>query len=393
MFVAIGFDDNKYSGLNPDSNCSGLGMKWITDFFRHLRNPGNISEATFDGIPVRATFFVTTKFIEKWYEDSPTYVKRAWRQAVEDGHEINPHGHNHFDGSKFNESRWEEQIEKSLQLLSQPFKPDESIERPDSSAGIGIARSEMVGFRSPFLHYSPDLFKVLQSKGFLYDASIASGSPWRGANGYELTWPYTVDFESPDYRDSCVACRNFSSEKFPELWEMPAYRVIQPPDNLALEYGIEPGLRNRTAQHLSEPNWEGFTGPLDWNLWYMAKMTKTEFLATLKYTLDIRLRGNRAPMLFGAHTDIYCSTHDNPSLATAVERRQALEEFILYAISKPEVRFVPYRSIINWMKHPTRLQERRYVHTYVAVPQLSPLYVMALVIALLPLLCKIWKRS
>src|SRR3954468_13097572 len=55
MFVQIGFDDNQRSGLNstPPS-----GMTWATTFFRGLHNPaGSGNAATFDGAPVRVSFY------------------------------------------------------------------------------------------------------------------------------------------------------------------------------------------------------------------------------------------------------------------------------------------------------------------------------------------------
>jgi len=73
--------------------------------------------------------------------------------------------------------------------------------------------------------------------------------------------------------------------------------------------------------------------------------------------LDLRLQGGRAPFTFGAHSDYYCSLRDSGSDTTASDRREALEEFILYALSKPDVRVVPYRTIIEWMRNPHGLND------------------------------------
>jgi hypothetical protein len=95
----------------------------------------------------------------------------------------------------------------------------------------------------------------------------------------------------------------------------------------------------------------------DYNLWASAKLNKAETLATLKYTLDLRLQnGNRAPFMFGAHTDYFGSK--NAALFGQIsvrERQEVMEQFIAYAQSKPEVRIVPFNSIVNWMRNPSAI--------------------------------------
>ena len=66
------------------------------------------------------------------------------------------------------------------------------------------------------------------------------------------------------------------------------------------EYGVPAGLRTKLQGIKSyfDPASGKITG-LDYNLWVEFTMTKDEVVATLKYTLDQRLKGNRAPMIFG----------------------------------------------------------------------------------------------
>jgi hypothetical protein len=142
----------------------------------------------------------------------------------------------------------------------------------------------------------------------------------------------------------------------PGLWQLPVHPVIVPPDDRCLEYGVPPGLRAKMKAHQS---WfdEGsgkITG-FDYNLWVQFRMTKAEFLATMKYTLDLRLQGNRAPLLFGAHTDYYSSKYTAVPNATLQERQAAIAELVDYALSKPEVRVVPYASVLAWIRNPTAL--------------------------------------
>ena len=135
-------------------------------------------------------------------------------------------------------------------------------------------------------------------------------------------------------------------------------RIVVPPDSVASQYGFTPGLRDRmhTVHDYFDTNDGKITG-IDYNLWVDANdggfaMSKDEFLATMKYTLDQHLAGNRTPMMFGAHSEQYSSKYTYPPRATAEERQQALEEFINYALSKPEVRIVSNKQILDWIRNP-----------------------------------------
>jgi hypothetical protein len=93
----------------------------------------------------------------------------------------------------------------------------------------------------------------------------------------------------------------------------------------------------------------------DWNLWIEFGMTGTEFLATLKYTLDLRMKGNRCPMTFGTHSDIYSSKFRDLPNSNVEERQQALKEFIDYALTIPEVRIVSTKELLDWIMNPSSL--------------------------------------
>jgi hypothetical protein len=73
--------------------------------------------------------------------------------------------------------------------------------------------------------------------------------------------------------------------------------------------------------------------------------------------MDLRLEGNRAPFMVGAHTGIYAKEYDSDPVIniSEAERRKAVEDFLDYALSKPEVRIVPPSAIIQWMRSPTAL--------------------------------------
>ena len=356
MFVSIGWDDNSYSGLEGGDQG---GMKWSTDFFRGLVNPaGSGNSRTFDGSPVRVSYYLTSTYISTWMAESPTLVKRAWRQALEDGHEIGNPTERHAHGAQFKLDEWSTEITTANEWLTKPFDPNEVDHTPDDSKGIGADRGQIFGFRTPFLEYNDATLQAVLDTGFLYDCSIEEGWHWE-QDGTNYNWPYTLDNGSPGH-DLLVAwdtggLKQPLSPK-PGLWELPVYPLIVPPDSAAAQYGVAPGLRAKIKGVISWFDLDGgkITG-FDYNLWVSAQLTKAEFLATLKYSFDVRLSGNRAPFMFGAHTDYYSDKYASPGSSTARERREAIEEFVTYVLTKPEVRVVTHKQILDWIRNPTSL--------------------------------------
>jgi peptidoglycan/xylan/chitin deacetylase (PgdA/CDA1 family) len=345
MFVTIGWDDNPYSGLQGSGGDGGL--KWAVDMIAARKNP--------DGSPVHMSFYLTSIYIGTWMSESPVYVKKAWREAYDKGNEIGVHTHTHPHGGAFSLSQWDTEIQTCIDWLTKPFDPSEPYHTPNDGAGIGIPRAEIYGFRTPFLEYNDATFQSVKGHQLWYDVSIQEGYQY-DQDGTNFNWPFTLDNGSPGHD---VLVKRGVKEPITThagLWEMPAYPVIVPPDDIAAQYGIAPGLR---AKLKSVANWFDTDSAkipgYDYNLWVEFKMTKAEVLATLKYTLDLRLQGNRAPFIFGAHTDYYSSKYTVPPNATVRERQEAIEEFIDYALSKREVRVVSVKELLDWVRSPRPL--------------------------------------
>lgn len=351
QFVALGFDDNGYSGLNPSQPG---GVKWALDTVRPLRNPpGTGKAATYDGAPVRLTFYLTSSYAATTGGDAGL-VKRAWRTALDDKHEIGNHTHAHAHGKPFTPEKWREEITTCNDWLAKPYDPAEP-NGGNAAKGIGLPAGEMFGFRSPFLEHNDALFEPLKSLGFWYDCSLEDG--WQAEqNGTNYTWPYTLDSGSAG--NDLLARRGSKAPitAHPGLWEMSVHPVVVPPDERAVEYGIAPGLRAKlkTVVTWFEVGNGKITG-FDYNLWVDFKLTKAEFLAVMKHTLDLRLAGNRAPFMLGAHTDIYAGPYTASMNATVRERQEAIEEFLRYALSKPQVRVSSVKQILDWVRNPVAL--------------------------------------
>jgi len=316
QFVQIGFDDNLRSGLNttPPS-----GMTWATNFFKPLKNPaGSGKAATFDGTPVRVSFYSNTTYISNGFVEDPVLLKRSWHTAIVDGHETGNHTHSHNDGGSFSVAEWTNEIGTCTDWLTRAFVPNE--EAFSIGSGPGASLTSIIGFRTPFLSYNDNTMTSLVNQGFTYDISIEEG--WQlSDDGVDYNWPYTLDHGSPG---GTAVGRPVNNH--PGLWELGA-----------APFAVPPALRTQLG--LTK-----ITG-LDYNMFVSLNLTKAQVLSILKYGLDQRLASNRAPFFVGAHTAIYT---DSVSLSnsTPQERREAIEEFVAYALSKPQVRFVTAKDVI-----------------------------------------------
>ncbi len=346
QFVVFASDDNGYSGL-PGSGSSG-GLDYVTRLFASRRNPAGRGDArTFDGSPLHYSFFVNTYYITSEGKENPVYVKRAWKAAVDAGHEVGVHTHSHPHGRPFTVGQWEAEIDKCVDLLTRPWDPEETPEHPNPASGLGVSRADLLGFRAPFIEPSDNGMAAAHRKGFVYDSSIEEGV---GGPDGDFPWPYLLDRGRPRNKPPISRYRG--------LWEVPLYNFIAPPDDACARYGVPAGFRERLRKvndYFDAANGE-ITG-MDWNLWNEFEMTPAEFTATLKYSLDRHLAGSRCPMTVGIHSELYTepggTRGGGPNVA---ERRAALEAFFAYALAKPEVRLVNTRELLGWLRDPAPLR-------------------------------------
>lgn len=344
MFVSFGFDDNGYSGLKDPDNT--YGVNWAAQLFHSLKNP--------NGERCSTSFYFASYYIADEEADPPNMVKVSWRNAIDMGHEAGNHTHSHSSGRKFTQEDWEDQINHCNEWLCKPVP--HTIKGSDPTTGAGLENVEMPGFRAPFLDYNDHAFSAAQNKGFIYDCSIEEG--WqKDQDGTNYLWPYTLDEGSPGH-DAQDDNELPYLTNHPGFWELPIHAIIVPPDDKCNEYGVEKGFRKKLAQmrdYFKEE--EGKITGLDWNLLADFEMTKKEYLACLKYTFDLRIKGNRAPMLFGAHSDVYSPEYDCCPNTTHKERQEAVEEFLNYVLTYDFVRITSLNNVLNWIKNPLPLQD------------------------------------
>lgn len=78
QFVSIGFDDNGVSGYRDNQSA----MKWAVDLFNGKNNPrGCCNALAYDDENCTATYFCSSKYIDKFHYNDPEDVKKSWLEA------------------------------------------------------------------------------------------------------------------------------------------------------------------------------------------------------------------------------------------------------------------------------------------------------------------------
>jgi hypothetical protein len=374
QFVSVTFDDN--FGLASPGAVGGV--RAIVEYFAGKHNPaGRGNPVDFDGAPIRTTFFDTSvymvdpsKRVLGGYrgEDWRGRNRSAWKAAIM-AHEMADHTVNHFNGGTvpagkedccrardWDIAHWIAEIASCRTLLTDPH--------------FGLGAKDVIGFRAPYLSYNDAMFSSLQKLGFVYDSSLPNCFA-NDEDGTNCSWPYLLDHGSPDAETLAHKLRT-SNTRHPillplvgnhrGLWELPITTLIIPPDAVASKYHFKTGLRDRIKLHAAslffyEPSSGKITG-VDYTLLIEAGVTGDEMRAILEYNLDLHLSGNHSPLVFVAHSHLYAfsTPEDDPDTPSDAERKarwKGLTEFIAYALTKPEVRVVAGKDIIEWMRAAT----------------------------------------
>jgi peptidoglycan/xylan/chitin deacetylase (PgdA/CDA1 family) len=305
QFIVLGFDDNRYVD----------GMNWVLDLLDGKTNPAGKGNArTHDGQKLIVSFYYTTDSLD----DGGEPLLATWRRATAAGHEVANHTHTHraleSQGVPWS---WAMEIQKSNQILQDK---------------LGVKPGSIRGFRAPFLQFDQALFETLgQTGGMIYDCSLThipigpEGDNWRDVRHL---WPYTL------HNGTDGKSGQWQVGKHPKIWEIPVYTMPTTSPDRYQSANVNMAGFDSTAYGTL-----GKSGP--------------DFYNSMKWSLDLRLDkvDNRAPLTIGLHSDTYSSRHTGYS-APLEARRKALADFIAYALTKPEVRFVSAVQMLQWMSSP-----------------------------------------
>ena len=278
------------------------------------------------------------------------YVNTGWNSAVKNavigaynaGHSISNHTHGHIrcvGGSGDNYHNF------SMRMSEQAIYND-IIRARDSMVAAGIPIAHQFGFRTPFLSYGNETFAAMRRAGILYDCSINSSLTTVPGND---SWPYTLDIipgqQTLDPNGNIAwdnawfsgNQRNFWGSGNPisehrGLWVLPATSIQVPPADRAGHTGFD---------HVGN----GLITGLDWNIWNSLRpgLDSAKTVRALMHTLRQSLAGNRAPFLYGVHSQMYPENS---------WQRRSFEEFVRQASQLEDVFFVTGDMVVHWMKNP-----------------------------------------
>ncbi len=323
QLITLGFDDNRYED----------GVRWVVDTLLagKLNGAGVGNKATFDGETIKSSFFVISNADQR----------ESWREAYEYGCEIGNHTVTH-EKAMYDESAASHTSE--LGGCSQYIVND-----------LGLPPSHIQGFRTPFLAFDPagKTFAAVKELGMIYDASVENGTQASDILWTRPNYPWTLN-----HTIGAIA----SAGSTPGLWQVPHVNFIKSDEQAARQKGFDSGLWPKSpGLNISGPEvLEYLKGTFDFH--YGNRKIKYSWLP------DSSIAGNRAPMDIGLHSDYYsvvASDPDNPShnpdyvglTSTVFDRRKALMDFVDYALSFPDTRFVRMVDIVRWMQNPVELED------------------------------------
>lgn len=339
QFVVLGFDDNT----------KGEGINWAIDLFENKKNS--------DGSAARVSFYVNTIGLHQYEQDDPATLLSAMKRLNGTSHEIGNHTDNHF---LIQNGESEDEFFRRIKLTDRATWEDRIFNASNDLVNlVGRSKSDIKGFRSPYLLFNQYSMATLKADGFLYDCSVEEGYAPE-FDGTNFRWPYQLNEGSPGHNESWYGNQDnpdrVDIKTIDGLWELPNYVMMIPKDSECAAYGIRKGFWDRLKRNIPYIEDYKMTG-LDYNIWSTGKVNKAEMLGLLKYNLDLRLSGNRAPFMFGTHSQYYVKewADDYAPNATVGEMKAAISEFVDYALSKDVVRIKTGADIIEWYKNPQPL--------------------------------------
>ncbi|KAI9328406.1 hypothetical protein BDR26DRAFT_808382, partial [Obelidium mucronatum] len=177
----------------------------------------------------------------------------------------------------------------------------------------GIPREQLIGFRHPFLSFSPATFQSIYNlKSFVYESSVAVNPI---TNPY---WPHTLDKGIPYASTNCAHCQQNQGFVFPGLWEIPMYALMT-----------------------SAPTPQVWTS--------MDPLNDNDFLENLKTSFKIHY-AKKLPFGLYQHAGNYLPTW--PSTA-APKRFAILMNFILWVKQNyKDVWYVTNIQLLQWISNP-----------------------------------------
>jgi peptidoglycan/xylan/chitin deacetylase (PgdA/CDA1 family) len=241
-----------------------------------------------DGSPIGFTFFISNNYTDY-------YLVHKLHAA---GHEIATHTITHTTGGGTDFLTWVREIEGCREALYR-------------LAGIPLA--DIRGFRAPFLAYSASTYEALNALGFDYSSSVSEPLGHFSLSPAEMIWPYTLH----DGLQQTLWTGTGPSSSLPDLMEVPMWLLYE----------------SDGSRHLKEMDPAG---------------SRESLVQLFKDNLLERYNGNRVPVGIWLHAAPWLG---NPT-APQQEHVDALNEFLAWALQKPDVWVVGMSKVVDWMRNP-----------------------------------------
>jgi len=233
------------------------------------------------------------------------------------------------------------------------------------------------GFRAPRLEVNSNLFHALKNLNYWYDTGNEEGYEYN-VDGTNFMWPYTMDNGSPNMAWQRMVGSNRSNwDSLPSgLWQYPVSVFIVPENHratlwnnyVAITTGAADGTTPTEADRLHFLRVGKVTG-FDFNLFILKGATREIATATMRHSLDQRMRGGKAPFQVGAHTDYFTPIYDNATLLNTLNRPSyglnvsrgwntwkdrvaVFEDFVTYGLSRG-AHFMSGEKTIEYMRELT----------------------------------------
>lgn len=108
-------------------------------------------------------------------DEALTRLDHVW-QAKQEGHEIASHTCGHFDGREWTKADWQQEMRSFRSILSSAWA-DLGAPEKEPSGWRDFVKSDIKGFRAPYLSTSDALEEAEHAEGFTYDGSGVSKGP------------------------------------------------------------------------------------------------------------------------------------------------------------------------------------------------------------------------
>lgn len=241
--------------------------------------------------------------------------------------------------------------------------------------GSNMTKEQLNGFCAPRQEIGSGLFYALADRGYEYDCSIEEGYE-QHRDGKNFLWPYTIDNGSQTNWTRCNKGERSLLDSMPSergLWEIPFQPLIVPEHiresvwvnraEILLAKGVD---EDEVYEEKLKWLFNGRIKATDYETFIEWGMVDSNWTEIMENTIQLRLDGNKSPLVYHAHSQYYTPNYDynyllqekqKSSIGLSVvkgwnnweSRILSMEEWIAWAQGKG-IKFVTGHQLIEEVK-------------------------------------------